>query len=186
MTVKLTGLTAAEVITYHKEGRYISGFQGFVEITDKKVLKEKVKNADGFTIAANHDKTFDEYNEIKEHKDGTKYLMKIGLGEADYSSLAIEQADKKEFDAYMKKFGEASIKSASEIDFTNYKNMTASAKEAEVIVKTQLEVDIESINACKTKAALQQLITANNWTYIYDSGITLTKNKENLIKYLGA
>lgn len=189
MTIELTDLTAAEVVQYFKEGRYLSGWKGYVEVSNKAVLKEKVKHSDGFTIAEGHDKSFEDYTKIRHHKDGTKALIKIGLNDlADYNGLSIKQAAAKELDAYIKKFGEASLKAEHEVSSADYpleKDIPEVVQPSQVIVQSQLEQDIEEINACTTKISLQNLIVEKNWTgYVYDTKITLAKNKEALITYL--
>ena len=73
MLIKIEGdISSAFVLHCLAEGKEVHCFEGFIETNNKEVLKEKVKQEEGFMIAKNHDKSFKDYTTSTESKDKKK------------------------------------------------------------------------------------------------------------------
>jgi len=158
--IELKDLTAAEVIAFHKQGRYVSGFKGWVETTPERI-KEKPKHEEGFKVASEHEVSFEQHTKSHISKDKKKALIKLGL--VNYDGIYAQEVDAQEFDAYLKKFGESSIKGEADINWKDYDVETASVEEKKVVVKSELENYLGTLNSFTKKQDIIDWVKQNGW-----------------------
>jgi len=182
--VELKDLTAAEVIAFHKQGRYVSGFKGWVETTPER-LKEKPKHEEGFKVASEHEVSFEQHTKNHISRDKKKALIKIGL--VNYDGIYAQEVDAKEFDAFLKKFGESSIKSEADINWSEYDIETVPLEEEKIIVESELENYLETLNSFTKKQDIIDWVTQNGWNITgLSTNKTIAQNVALVETYLKA
>jgi hypothetical protein len=114
--IELKDLTAEEVIAFHKQGRYVSGFQGYVEVNVSELEKDVPEDA-GFVKAKGHKVKMK--NHVKNYiisKDNKKALL--FLGAKSCNGIYQPEMSAQELSAFINQFGAQNIK--TEIDKQSY------------------------------------------------------------------